>query len=124
MGEPVKIVDLAKNLILLSGLKPDEDIKIKFTGMRPGEKLYEELSTLLEDTAPTAHEKIRIFVGNGMPEGDMLMWLECLRQICETRDVGRLVVALKEIVLDYSPSTHLLKRVINTRARHAVSTAG
>jgi FlaA1/EpsC-like NDP-sugar epimerase len=60
MGEPVKIVDLARNLILLSGLKPDEDIKIEFTGMRPGEKLYEELSTLLEGTVPTAHEKIRI----------------------------------------------------------------
>ena len=112
MGEPVKIVDLARNLILLSGLRPDEDIKIEFTGMRPGEKLYEELSTMLEDTAPTAHEKIRIFVGNGMPEGDMVVWLQYLREICEARDAGRLVVALKEIVLDYSPSTHLLKRVI------------
>ena len=77
MGEPVKIVDLARNLILLSGLRPDEDIKIEFTGMRPGEKLYEELSTMLEDTAPTAHEKIRIFVGNGMPEGDMLDMAQC-----------------------------------------------
>jgi len=105
MGEPVKIVDLARNLILLSGLKPDEDIKIEFTGMRPGEKLYEELSTLIEDTAPTTHEKIRIYVGNGMPEGDMLTWLDSLRDICQTRDAGRLVVALKEIVLDYSPST-------------------
>jgi hypothetical protein len=103
MGEPVKIVDLARNLILLSGLKPDEEIKIKFTGMRPGEKLYEELSTLLEDTAPTVHEKIRIYVGNGVPEGDIEMWLLCLREACETRDAGRLVVALKEIVLDYSP---------------------
>jgi FlaA1/EpsC-like NDP-sugar epimerase len=112
MGHPVKIVDLARNLILLSGLRPDEDIKIEFSGMRPGEKLYEELSTLLEDTIPTEHEKVRIFVGNGMPEEDMLIWLEELRSICEAKDAGRLVVALKEIVQDYSPSTELLKRVI------------
>ena len=123
MGEPVKIVDLARNLILLSGLRPDQDIKIEFTGMRPGEKLYEELSTMLEDTAPTAHEKVRIYIGNGMPEGDMLTWLDCLREICEARDAGRLVVALKEIVLDYSPSAHLLKRIIEPRDRHAVPTA-
>jgi FlaA1/EpsC-like NDP-sugar epimerase/lipopolysaccharide/colanic/teichoic acid biosynthesis glycosyltransferase len=126
MGKAVKIVDLATNLILLSGLKPDEDIKIEFTGMRPGEKLYEELSTLLEDTAPTAHEKIRIFIGNGMPEGDIEMWLLCLREACETRDAGRLVLALKEIVQDYSPSAHLLKRVIEPRAsgRRSVTAAG
>jgi FlaA1/EpsC-like NDP-sugar epimerase len=123
MGGPVKIVDLARNLILLSGLRPDEDIKIEFTGMRPGEKLYEELSTMIEDTVPTTHEKIRIFVGNGMPEGDMLGWLDCLREICEARDAGRLVVALKEIVLDYSPSAHLLKRVIQTQDRRAATAA-
>jgi FlaA1/EpsC-like NDP-sugar epimerase len=115
MGEPVKIVDLARNLILLSGLKPDEDIKIEFTGMRPGEKLYEELNTMLEDTAPTAHEKIRIFTGNGMPEGDIETWLGCLREACGARDVGRLVVALKETVLDYNPSAHLLKRFVQAR---------
>jgi FlaA1/EpsC-like NDP-sugar epimerase len=112
MGHPVKIVDLARNLILLSGLRPDHDIKIEFTGTRPGEKLYEELSTLLEDTIPTCHEKIRIFVGDGLEESDMLAWLESLRSICEDRDAGRLVVALKEIVEDYNPSTNLLKRVI------------
>jgi FlaA1/EpsC-like NDP-sugar epimerase len=114
MGQPVKIVDLARNLILLSGLRPDEDIKIEFTGMRPGEKLYEELSTLLEDTVPTEHEKIRIFIGDGMLERDIQGWLDSLHEICEARDTGRLVVALKEIVVDYSPSTHLLKRVIKT----------
>ena len=120
MGEPVKIVDLARNLILLSGLRPGQDIKIEFSGMRPGEKLYEELSSLLEDTAPTAHEKVRIFVGNGTPQGDLASWLSALRKACETRDVGRLVIGLKEIVLDYSPSTHLLKRVIETRDHHNI----
>jgi FlaA1/EpsC-like NDP-sugar epimerase len=124
MGEPVKIVDLARNLILLSGLRPDDDIKIEFSGMRPGEKLYEELSSLTEDTVPTAHEKIRIFTGNGMPDGDMAGWMDCLREICRARETGRLVVALKEIVLDYSPSTHLLKRVIETRASGRTRGAG
>ncbi len=115
MGQPVKIADLARNLILLSGLKPGEDIKIEFTGMRPGEKLYEEISTLLEDTVATNHEKVRIFVGGGMPERDIDDWLDYLHEICAAKDTGRLVVALKEIVLDYSPSTHLLKRVIQSK---------
>lgn len=123
MGEPVKIVDLARNLILLSGLRPDKDIKIEFSGMRPGEKLYEEINSLLEDTVPTEHEKVRIFVGTSMPEKDAESWLDSLHEICLTRDTGRLVVALKEIVLDYSPSTHLLKRVIQPRAQHPVTLA-
>jgi FlaA1/EpsC-like NDP-sugar epimerase len=123
MGQPVKIVDLARNLILLSGLKPDEDIKIKFTGMRPGEKLYEELSTLLEDTVPTTHEKIRIFIGNGMPAGDIQVWLGHLHDVCEARDTGRLVVALKELVLDYNPSIYLLKHIVQSSAIPAVKSA-
>jgi FlaA1/EpsC-like NDP-sugar epimerase len=117
MGQPVKIVDLARNLILLSGLRPDEDVKIEFTGMRPGEKLYEELSSLLEDTVPTEHEKIRIFVGDAIEEEDIHGWLDSLHDICESRDTGRLIVALKEIVLDYNPSTHLLRRVLKPRPR-------
>ena len=70
MGDPVKIVDLARNLILLSGLRPDLDIQIEFTGMRPGEKLYEELSLVEEETIPTPDEKIRIFGGQGLEEAD------------------------------------------------------
>ncbi len=61
MGEPVKIVDLAKNLIKLSGFEPDVDICIEFTGLRPGEKLYEELLMSEEGLTDTSHEKI--FIG-------------------------------------------------------------
>ena len=58
MGEPVKIVDLAKNMIRLSGFEPNKDIRIEFTGLRPGEKLYEELLTAEEGTNTTTHKKI------------------------------------------------------------------
>ncbi|KKK69474.1 hypothetical protein LCGC14_2933680, partial [marine sediment metagenome] len=58
MGEPVKIVDLARELITLSGFRPGEDIEIVFTGTRPGEKLFEELSIKGEDMQPTRHSKI------------------------------------------------------------------
>lgn len=60
MGEPVKIVDLAKRMIEMAGFVPDVDIKIEFTGLRPGEKLYEELLSVKETTMPTEHEKITI----------------------------------------------------------------
>src|SRR5690606_7385630 len=58
MGEPVKIADLARDLIRLSGLEPDVDIRIEYTGIRPGEKLFEELMTDEEKQAATAHEMI------------------------------------------------------------------
>lgn len=112
MGQPVKIVDLARNLILLSGLRPDDDIKIEFTGVRPGEKLYEEVSST-EDTVPTQHENVRIFVGNGSPDVDVHTWIDSLRSICRVRDMSRLVVAMKELVPDYNPSTHLLRRILD-----------
>jgi len=65
MGEPVRIADLARDLITLSGLRPDEDVEIKFTGMRPGEKLFEELSVDSETANKTRHPKI--FVGRFRP---------------------------------------------------------
>lgn len=61
MGNPVKIVDLARDLIKLSGFDPDEDMKIQFTGLRPGEKLYEELLMAEEGLTETKHKKI--FIG-------------------------------------------------------------
>ena len=92
MGESVKIVDLARNLILLSGFKPDEDVRIEFTGVRPGEKPYEELSTLLEGTLPTPHEKIRVHVSDGLPGTSLEVGLAALRQACGERDVALAVL--------------------------------
>lgn len=60
MGESVKIAHLAKRMIELAGLEPDKDIKIEYTGLRPGEKLYEEVLSNTENTLPTSHDRIRI----------------------------------------------------------------
>lgn len=112
MGEPVKIVDLARNLILLSGLRPNEDIRIEFTGIRPGEKLYEELYTFDETSIPTRHEKIKMFTGSSVAYNEMKLPIEILQQICAARDVAQLVLRLKGMVPEYNPSSHLLRRAL------------
>ncbi len=112
MGAPVKIVDLARNLILLSGLRPDEDIRIEFTGVRPGEKLYEELSAFEESTVPTAHEKVKVFTGPSLTCQDMKETILALQRICAARDLAQLVLRLKEIVPEYNPSSHVLQRIV------------
>jgi FlaA1/EpsC-like NDP-sugar epimerase len=113
MGAPVKIVDLARNLIRLSGFRPDEDIKIEFTGARPGEKLYEELNFIEENTVPTPCEKIKIFTGNSLPSAGMESYLEALRGICQRREVSNLVLTLKDLIPDYNPSAQLRRRVVD-----------
>jgi FlaA1/EpsC-like NDP-sugar epimerase len=75
MGEPVRIVDLARDMIRLSGLS-EEDIRIEFTGLRPGEKLYEELLSDRESTLPTPHPKLRIARADGAPGDAWLADLE------------------------------------------------
>jgi FlaA1/EpsC-like NDP-sugar epimerase len=100
MGEPVKIADLARDLILLSGLKPDEDIEIRYTGVRPGEKLFEELSVASEHADRTGHPKI--FVGRFRPHG----WESVQRHIADLaaiadRRAAELRAKLREIVPEY-----------------------
>jgi FlaA1/EpsC-like NDP-sugar epimerase len=70
MGTPVRIADMARDLIRLSGKEPDRDIKIEYTGLRPGEKLYEELITHGEGIVPTEHEKIMVLKTNGKWNGN------------------------------------------------------
>jgi len=115
MGDPVRIQDLARNLILLSGLKPDVDIKIEFSGIRPGEKLYEEVSGIDEDTVPTTHSKIRIFTGHGASQETVSRCLEELRRATEARDAAGVVLALKELAPDYNPSSFLLRRALKAQ---------
>lgn len=113
MGEPVRILDLARNLILLSGLRPDDDIRIEFTGVRPGEKLYEELRGADEDMLPTYHEKIRIFGGPMPPRAEMERHIELIRHLCRERDARRLILELKRLVPEYNPSSHVLHAVLD-----------
>jgi FlaA1/EpsC-like NDP-sugar epimerase len=103
MGKPVKIVDLARQMIELSGLRPDEDIEIEFVGLRPGEKLFEELSYHSENHAPTNHPKIMRFLSQ--PES-----IERMRAVLGevTRDMytverNQLKMRLKQAVPEYQP---------------------
>ena len=101
MGEPVKILDLARRMIKLSGYIPDEEIKIKFIGLRPGEKLYEELLSNNATTVPTHHEKIMISKDPylGFEEIDLLC-----KQIIKSavkRDKIQVVTLLKAIVPEF-----------------------
>ncbi len=82
MGEPVKIVDLARDLITLSGLRPDEDIRIEFTGLRPGEKLFEELLTAEEGTVATQHKRIFVAQQVAPPYGVLESTLDRVREFC------------------------------------------
>ncbi len=110
MGEPVKISDLARNLILLCGLRPGEDIEIQYTGIRPGEKLFEELHLHDEDTIDAGHEKIKAFVGQSLSYTEAEQVITSLKEICEARDVQRLLLAINNVVPDYSPSQELLDK--------------
>jgi FlaA1/EpsC-like NDP-sugar epimerase len=104
MGEPVRIVDLARNMIRLSGHEPGVDIPIRFTGLRPGEKLFEELCTETDETQPTYHEKIMVFCGPTLPRDFVEHWMSDLRLLVGKRDHVRLLSHLADIVPEYQPS--------------------
>jgi FlaA1/EpsC-like NDP-sugar epimerase len=108
MGEPVRIVDLAHNLILLSGLRPDVDIKIEFSGVRAGEKLYEELSGAEEGLLQTHHEKISVFAGETRPRHEIEAHLKEFRRHCVNRDPARLMGELRSLVTEYTPGSDSL----------------
>ena len=112
MGTPVKIIDMARDLIRLSGKEPDKDIKIVFTGLREGEKLYEELITVGEDIVPTGHEKIMVLRTDGLSNGlmspaELLKWLNSeLQELYDAalrHDAQAIKQILQKIVPEYTP---------------------
>ncbi len=98
MGEPVKIVDLARDMIDLSGLQPDVDIKIEFTGLRPGEKLFEELLLNGEAYAETPHPKIRVGRIQPVPQEQLERGLRALRAAALSGDDAAIRRCLSELV--------------------------
>jgi FlaA1/EpsC-like NDP-sugar epimerase len=108
MGELVRIADLARNLILLSGLRPDRDIPIVFIGPRPGEKLFEEVSDKAEGLLPTHHDKIQVFAGEGLAPAEIECCLSRLSACCRDKSCDELVAVIRETVRDYQPSAELL----------------
>ena len=120
MGEPVKIVDLARNLVRLSGLEPDVDIPIVFTGLRPGEKLHEQLTAEAEETVATEYEKIRV-VRTETPVASTAA-LDALSAAVRARDERAILRRLQELVPEFTPQTSLLG-AMRGRAEAAEPTA-
>ena len=101
MGTSIKIVDMAKDLIRLSGFEPEEDIQIEYIGLRPGEKLYEELIIEGEDVIPTSHEKIMVLKGMDCNLQLLNGKIDQLMQIAKGQQTQKIKEKIKEIVPEY-----------------------
>lgn len=104
MGEQIRIQDLARNLITLSGLKPEKDIPIKYIGLRPGEKLYEETLHDIEKGKTTKYEKIYITQPNDFDPIKLRRQLKRLEQYVKIRDEHKIIDLIREIVPSYTYS--------------------
>ncbi|MFQ5867903.1 MAG: polysaccharide biosynthesis protein [bacterium] len=102
MGEPVRILDMARSLIRLSGFEPDRDIKIEFIGLRPGEKLYEELNGKEEKVQKTKNEKIFVTSSLGFDREKLFQATEELWQLANNTDLKGVFTKLCEIVPEYN----------------------
>lgn len=101
MGEPVKIVDLARHMIELAGFTPNKDIMIEFTGLRPGEKLYEEVLATSENTEATSHDRIRVAKVRDYSYEDACDAVASLEKLAHKVDIPELISKMREIVPEY-----------------------
>jgi FlaA1/EpsC-like NDP-sugar epimerase len=108
MGQQIRIADMARNLIRLSGLEPDQEIPIIYTGLRPGEKLFEELMLDGEGVKPTSHSKIRVLDGGPVSFEQVQLWLDELSALVEAKNVYGLIQTFRRIVPEYKPSEEIL----------------
>jgi FlaA1/EpsC-like NDP-sugar epimerase len=115
MGQPVKIVDLASDLIRLSGLEPGLDIEIKFTGTRPGEKLYEELFFNSENASPTSHPKVLRARNATLPAGISIIVDRLLAEARGCKSDDEIRALLRRLVPDYAPAVGPMTRPPATR---------
>ena len=111
MGESVKIINLAKKMITLSGLRVDRDIEIKFTGLRPGEKLYEELLNNNENTLPTHHPKILKATLNTPSYSFMEIQASDLERILHEGDNNDLVAKIKDVIPEYKSNNSIFEKL-------------
>lgn len=103
MGDPVNIDSMARDLIKFSGFEPEVDIKIEYTGLRPGEKLYEELMTADENVVPTKHKKIMVLNSNKNNMDKFNAGLEKLKKAAKDRNKSEIQNCMIEIVPEYKP---------------------
>jgi FlaA1/EpsC-like NDP-sugar epimerase len=111
MGKSVKIVELAKKMIKLSGLIPERDIEIEFTGLRPGEKLYEELLNDMENTVPTHHKKIMIAKVREYCFNDVSKDIETLLELANLYQDTAVVRKMKQIVPEYKSNNSVYEEL-------------
>jgi FlaA1/EpsC-like NDP-sugar epimerase len=101
MGESIKIDTLARRMITLAGLKVGEDIEIQYTGLRPGEKLYEEVLSNKENTLPTSHDRIRIAKVREYEYDEMKQVLNNLVDLAHKVEIPKMVILMKKTVPEF-----------------------
>ncbi len=117
MGDPINIVDLAKDLIALSGLDPERDIEIKFIGPRPGEKIFEELLNSETRIVPTPHEKILVVEADPTDYGTLWAGIRELVKYADAGEEAMLLRKLRALVPEYTPESLLLQAASREKER-------
>jgi FlaA1/EpsC-like NDP-sugar epimerase len=120
MGEPVRISQLAKNLITMAGYVPDEDIRIVYTGLRPGEKLHEELLTEQEESTQAVRNRIRVACSPPPPR-DLAARLAEMRAVAESGDREQVLSALRVLVPTFHVTPGVPVACAEDRAHSGVS---